>query len=75
LQQIQNGFNDKWCCYYRCYQVCSDKQGELTAISNNQRDNSKESEELDYDEDKDQLEEKQEEQTGEITRTTINQVF
>ena len=36
-------------------------------------DNGKESEELDYDEDKDQLEEKQEEETGE--QEIKNQVF
>jgi hypothetical protein len=31
--------------------------------------------EPDYDEDKDQLEEKQEEETGELKRETTNQVF
>jgi hypothetical protein len=41
----------------------------------NKEDNGKESEEPDYDEDREQLEEKQEDQTGEITRTTTNQVF
>ena len=35
----------------------------------------KESKEPDYDEDKDQLEEKQEEETGEIDQETTNQVF
>jgi hypothetical protein len=34
----------------------------------------KESKEPDYDEDKDQLEEEQEEQTGEITTATTNQM-
>jgi hypothetical protein len=34
-----------------------------------------ESNELDYNEDKDQLEEEQEEETGEIASVTINQVF
>ena len=38
-------------------------------------DNGKESKEPDYDEDKDQLEEKQEEQTGEPKEETTNQVF
>ena len=38
-------------------------------------ENSKESEEPDYDEDKDQLEEKQEEETGEINQETTNHVF
>ena len=37
--------------------------------------NGKESKEPDYDEDKDQLEEKQEEETGELKEGTINQVF
>jgi hypothetical protein len=37
-------------------------------------ENGKESKEPDYDEDKDQLEEKQEEETGELKETT-NQVF
>ena len=27
-----NGFNYKWCGYYRCYQVCSDKQGETNYV-------------------------------------------
>ena len=43
----------------------------LTAMSSKEDNGSKESEEPDYDEDKDQLEEKQEEETGETT----NQVF
>ena len=39
-------------------------------------DSGKESEEPDYDEDKDQLEEKQEEETGELSKEeTTNQVF
>ena len=36
---------------------------------------SKECKEPDYDEDKDRLEEKQEEETGEINQETTNQVF
>jgi hypothetical protein len=36
---------------------------------------SKEGKEPDYDEDKDQLEEKQEEETGELKEETTNQVF
>jgi hypothetical protein len=43
----------------------------LIAMSSKEDNGSKESEEPDYDEDKDQLEEKQEEETGETT----NQVF
>jgi hypothetical protein len=39
-------------------------------------ENSKESEEPDYNEDRDQLEEKQEEETGELDKQeTTNQVF
>jgi hypothetical protein len=38
-------------------------------------DNGKESKEPDYDQDKDQLEEKQEEETGDLKEETTNQVF
>ena len=45
-------------------------------MSTKEEDNSKESEEPDYDEDKDQLEEKQEEETGELDgKQTTNKVF
>jgi hypothetical protein len=47
---------------------------ERLAMSTKEDDNDKESGEPDYDEDKDQLEEKQEEETGE-QETTTNQVF
>ena len=43
-------------------------------MSTKEDNNGKESEEPDYDEDKDQLEEKQEEETGEINQTT-NHIF
>ena len=39
------------------------------------KENVKGSEEPDYDQDKDQLKEKQEEETGELDQTTTNQVF
>ena len=47
----------------------------LTTMSNKEDNGSKESKEPDYDEDKDQLEEKQEEETGEIEEETTNQIF
>jgi hypothetical protein len=49
--------------------------------SKDEKNNGKESKEPDYDEDKDQLEEKQEEEAGELSKQetikqeTINQVF
>ena len=43
-------------------------------MSTEEDNGSKESKEPDYDEDKDQLEEKQEEETGELKGTT-NQIF
>jgi hypothetical protein len=43
-------------------------------MSSKEDNNSKESKEPDYDEDRDQLEEKQEDETGELKETT-NQVF
>jgi cobalamin biosynthesis protein CobT len=45
----------------------------LTTMSTKEDNDSKESKEPDYDEDKNQLEEKQEEETGE--KKTTNQVF
>jgi hypothetical protein len=47
---------------------------EKLTMSANEDDNGKESREPDY-EDKEQLEEKQEEETGEIKEETTNQVF
>jgi hypothetical protein len=45
-------------------------------MSSKLENNDKESKEPDYDEDKDQLEEKQEEETGELDgKQTINEVF
>ena len=45
-------------------------------MSSREDNDSKESKEPDYDEDKDQIEEKQEEETGEIDqRETTNRVF
>lgn len=44
-------------------------------MSNKAEDNGKESNEPDYDEDKDQLEEKQEEETGELKEDMTNQVL
>ena len=52
LQQIQNGFNNKRCCYYWCYQFVQTNKEKLT--SNKKGD--KESKEPSYDDDKDQLE-------------------
>jgi hypothetical protein len=43
--------------------------------STQENNSSKESKEPDYDEDRDQIEEKQEEETGEINQETTNQVF
>jgi hypothetical protein len=49
---------------------------ERLAMSAKEEDDGKESKEPDYDEDKDQLEEKQEEETGELSKNeTTNQVF
>jgi hypothetical protein len=44
-------------------------------MSANEDDNGKESREPDYDEDKDQLEEKREEEIRELKEETTNQVF
>jgi hypothetical protein len=46
----------------------------MSSRLNSERDTT-ESNTADYDEDKDQLEEEQEEGTGEITTVTTNQVF
>ena len=40
------------CSYYRCYQVCSNKQGETKFISTKEDNRSKESKDPDYDEEK-----------------------
>jgi hypothetical protein len=48
---------------------------EKLTTSSKQDNGSKESKEPDYDEDKDQLEEKQEEETGELKEETTNRVF
>ena len=48
---------------------------EKLTMSTKGEDNGKESKEPDYDEDKDQLEEKQEEETGELKEDTTNQVL
>ena len=45
---------------------------EKLTMSTKEEDNGKESKEPDYDQDKDQLEEKQEEETWELTNTTNN---
>jgi len=51
-------------------------KGKLTTMSTKEDNGSKESNEPDYDEDKDQLEERQEEETGELDKQeTTNQVF
>ncbi|CAN5316093.1 hypothetical protein BH18THE2_BH18THE2_39500 [soil metagenome] len=48
---------------------------EKLTMSTKEDNNGKESKELDYDEDQEQLEEKQEEETGELKEETTNQVF
>jgi hypothetical protein len=50
---------------------------EKLVMSTKEEENGKESKEPDYDEDQDQLEEKQEEETGELIeeKKTTNQVF
>jgi hypothetical protein len=56
--------------------VSSQKSKENRKSSaNSNEDDKEESNKPDYDEDRDQLGEEQEEQTGEITVATINQVF
>lgn len=55
--------------------VQTNKQ-KLTMSTKGEQNNDKESKEPDYDEDQEQIEEKQEEETGEINqRETINRVF
>jgi hypothetical protein len=63
LLQIQNGSNNKWCCYYYAIKE--------KLISVKEGSNSKESNEID--EDKDQLEEEQEAKSN--GQETTNQVF
>jgi hypothetical protein len=46
LLHIHNGSDNKWCCHCRCYQVCSDKQGDLPMST--KEDNDKESKESDH---------------------------
>jgi hypothetical protein len=48
---------------------------EKLTMSTKEDNSGKESNEPDYDEDKDQLEEKQEEETGKSNQVTTNQVF
>jgi hypothetical protein len=48
---------------------------EKLSMSTKEDNNGKESKEPDYDEDNDQLDEKQEEETGELKEETTNQVF
>src|SRR5918995_904719 len=56
--------------------VQTNKEKLTTTMSNKENNGAKESKEPDYDEDKDQLEEKQEEGTGELDgKQTINEVF
>ena len=50
------------------------KDKQKSFLDNSNQDD-KESDELDYNDDKDQLEEEQEEKTGETARVTMNQVF
>jgi hypothetical protein len=59
--------------HYLKSQIVSDR----TCYFSSDEDDKEESNELDYDEDKDQLKEEQEEQIGEITTVavTTNQVF
>ena len=59
MLQIHKGFNYKWHCYYWCL-------NKEKLIS---KEDNKESEEPDYNEDK-ELEEEQEKETGEIGNTT-----
>ena len=54
--------------------VQTDKE-KLTTMSTNEEGNGKESKEPDYNEDENQLEERQEEETGEIEEETTNKVF
>ena len=71
MQQIQNGSINEWCHY--CF-VRPNKE-KLTMSTKEDNNGSKESKEPDY-EDKDQLEEKQEEKTGELNENeTTEQVF
>ena len=51
------------------------KEKLTTIMSTKEEDNGKESEEPDYNEDKDQLEEEQEKETGEANQETTNHIF
>ncbi len=53
----------------------SSSKENLKTPGNSKQDDEEESNEPDYDEDKDQLEEAQEEETGETSDATINKVF
>jgi hypothetical protein len=53
----------------------SQKSKEKIKSSSSNEDEKEESNEHDYDEDEDRLEEKQEEENGEVNQITINQVF
>jgi hypothetical protein len=55
--------------------VSSNYKENLKSSANESEYDKEESNEHDYDEDKNQLEEEQEEQAGEITYKTTNQVF
>ena len=74
MLQIHHGPNDKWGRDNRCYQVCSDKQGETNTLSTDE-DDAKQSERPDYNEDEDQLEKNQEEENGKPKEAQTNQVF
>ena len=76
---IQNGLDYKWCCYTDAIKFVQTNKERLAMSA--KEENEKESKEPDYDdgdddgEDKDQLGEKQEEETGEIEQETPNQVL
>jgi hypothetical protein len=55
--------------------VQTNKERLTATLSTKEDNNGSESEEPDYNEDKDQLEEKQEEEMGELKEGTTNQVF
>jgi hypothetical protein len=81
--QFQLGIGISWIHFVKNYNgvVITDaikfvqtNKEKLTMSTKEEDNSSKESKEPDYDEDKDQLEEKQEEETGELNQTT-NLVF
>ena len=55
--------------------VSQKSKNSLRSSGNNNEADKEESNEPDYNEDKDQLEEEQEEQTGDASEATINEVF